>query len=63
MESLKDFSRRELKMKPEQIQIFTPTPSTISTLIYHTETDPYTGHNVFVEKDINRKKIQKKIMS
>lgn len=63
MESLKDFSRRELKMKPEQIQIFTPTPSTISTLIYHTEIDPYTGDNVFVEKDINRKKIQKKIMS
>ncbi|HSW60324.1 MAG TPA: YgiQ family radical SAM protein, partial [bacterium] len=63
MESLRDFSRRELKMKPEQIQIFTPTPSTISTLIYHTEIDPYTGKEVFVEKDINRKRIQKNIMS
>jgi uncharacterized radical SAM protein YgiQ len=63
MESLRDFSRRELKMKPEQIQIFTPTPSTISTLIYHTGIDPYTGREVFVEKDINRKRIQKKIMS
>ena len=62
MESLRDFSRRELKMKPEQIQIFTPTPSTISTLIYHTGTDPYTGHEVFVEKDINRKRIQKKVI-
>lgn len=63
MESLRDFSRRELKLRPEQVQIFTPTPSTISTLIYHTGIDPYTGREVFVEKDINRKRIQKKILS
>jgi len=63
MEALRDFSRRELKLRPEQVQIFTPTPSTISTLIYHTGIDPYTGKEVFVEKDINRKRIQKKILS
>ncbi|HPS29931.1 MAG TPA: radical SAM protein, partial [bacterium] len=63
MEALRDFSRRELKLRPEQVQIFTPTPSTISTLIYHTGIDPYTGREVFVEKDINRKRIQKKILS
>ncbi|MGI6395034.1 MAG: YgiQ family radical SAM protein [bacterium] len=63
MEKLKKFSKSELKMNPEQVQIFTPTPSTISTLIYHTGIDPYTGKNIFVEKDINRKRIQKKILS
>lgn len=63
MESLRNFARKELRMKPEQIQIFTPTPSTISTLIYHTGIDPYTGKEVFVERDINRKRIQKNVMS
>lgn len=45
MENLKKFASRELNTNPEQVQIFTPTPSTYSTLMYYTEMDPYTGKN------------------
>jgi hypothetical protein len=51
MYQLKDFANRELKMNPEQVQVFTPTPSTYSTLMYYTGVDPFTGEEIFVEKD------------
>ncbi|MBI4811820.1 MAG: DUF3362 domain-containing protein [Ignavibacteriales bacterium] len=44
----------ELCIHPEQVQIFTPTPSTYSTLMYNTETNPWAGEKLFVEKN-NRK--------
>jgi len=44
------------------VQIFTPTPSTYSTLMYYTCTDPFTGERIFVEKDPMRKKKQKGIL-
>ena len=62
MRELKKFTSKELKIKPEQVQIFTPTPSTYSTLMYWTETDPFTGEPVFVEKDNNRKNRQKQTL-
>ncbi|HUS50328.1 MAG TPA: DUF3362 domain-containing protein, partial [Candidatus Paceibacterota bacterium] len=40
-----------LKLNPEQVQIFTPTPSTYSTLMYYTERDPFTGKAIYVEKN------------
>ena len=40
MKDLKDFANSDLKLNPEQVQIFTPTPSTYSTLMYYTELDP-----------------------
>ncbi|MBN1303743.1 MAG: YgiQ family radical SAM protein [Anaerolineales bacterium] len=61
MRSLKRFTSRELKVSPEQVQIFTPTPSTYSTLMYYTEMDPFTGEPLFVEKDPQRKQQQKDI--
>ena len=33
------------------MQIFTPTPSTYSSLMYYTELDPFTRQPLFVEKD------------
>ncbi|MFH0888106.1 MAG: YgiQ family radical SAM protein [Planctomycetota bacterium] len=42
MEKLKWFIKKELMINPEQVQIFTPTPSTYSTLMYYTEMDPFT---------------------
>ena len=51
MYQLKDFANRELKMNPEQVQVFTPTPSTYSTLMYYTGVDPFSGEEIFVEKD------------
>mgnify|MGYP006944205939 CR=1 FL=1 len=43
MFALRDFAARQLKITPRQFQIFTPTPSTYSSLMYYTETDPFTG--------------------
>ncbi|MBA4323272.1 MAG: YgiQ family radical SAM protein, partial [Odoribacter sp.] len=34
---------RNIGIRPEQVQDFTPTPMTLSTLIYYTETDPFSG--------------------
>ncbi len=62
MEKLKDFTRKELHLNPEQIQIFTPTPSTYSTLMYYTEKDPFTGESIFVEKTHKGKEEQKSLV-
>jgi len=58
MDELKDFVNKELKLNPEQMQIFTPTPSTYSTLMYHTGLDPYSQEPIFVEKGLKGKKRQ-----
>ena len=60
MLSLSAFARQELHTRPEQAQIFTPTPSTWSTLMYYTEKNPFTGEPLFVEKDNGRKDEQKR---
>ncbi|MFH1258299.1 MAG: YgiQ family radical SAM protein [Elusimicrobiota bacterium] len=62
MRSLKKFVTEELKMTPEQVQVFTPSPSTYSTLMYCTETDPFTGKKIFVEKDLREKERQKEVI-
>ncbi len=60
---LKTYTSKNLRINPEQVQIFTPLPSTYSALMYYTEEDPFTGKSIFVEKDINRKKKQKDILT
>ena len=62
MEDLKSFASNKLAISPEQVQIFTPTPSTYSTLMYYTEIDPFTGEKIFVEKSLSGKKNQKDIV-
>jgi uncharacterized radical SAM protein YgiQ len=62
MRDLKAFTSRKLKINPEQVQIFTPTPSTYSTLMYYTELDPKTRQPIFVEKEPHKKERQKKIV-
>jgi uncharacterized radical SAM protein YgiQ len=62
MRELKSFAGRELKTNPRQVQIFTPLPSTYSSLMYFTEIDPVTGRNIFVEKNIAKKQRQKDIV-
>jgi len=63
MEKLKTFCSRNLKVLPRQIQIFTPTPSTYSTLMYWTGRDPFTGKPCFVEKTGSGRDKQKKVLS
>ncbi|MDD3462867.1 MAG: YgiQ family radical SAM protein [Sulfurospirillaceae bacterium] len=62
MLNLKDFATNVLRMSPEQAQVFTPTPSTYSTLMYYTELDPKTRKPLFVEKDTLKKERQKQIV-
>ena len=62
MGRLKTFVSRHLHVIPEQVQVFTPTPSTVSTLIYHTGIHPDTGEPVFCEKQIKKKEKQKQIL-
>ena len=50
---------KNLGIRPEQVQDFTPTPMTLSTLVYYTGTDPYTGKKVYVAKKPDEKKRQK----
>jgi len=62
MHDLKRFTTDELKMNPEQAQVFTPTPGTYSAVMYYTEMDPETRQKIFVEKDTARKEKQKQIV-
>ncbi len=56
---LKAFIDKELSFAPEQIQIFTPTPSTYSTLQYYTGKSNIDGSDIFVEKKNSKKAAQK----
>jgi radical SAM superfamily enzyme YgiQ (UPF0313 family) len=62
MRSLKSFAAKELKITPQQVQIFTPLPSTYSALMYFTGIDPFTGRKIYVEKNIAKKQRQKDIV-
>ena len=50
---------KSLRVRPEQVQDFTPTPMTLSTLMYYTGFDPYTGKKVYVARNIEEKRRQK----
>jgi len=62
MKQLKAFTRQKLNLNPEQVQIFTPTPSTYSSLMYYTGRNPFTGKRIFVEKDGKKRSRQKEIL-
>ncbi len=61
MRALKRFTRGKLKTNPRQVQIFTPTPSTYASLMYHTGLDPFSGKEIFVEKSFRGREAQKGI--
>jgi uncharacterized radical SAM protein YgiQ len=62
MQNLKNFSSNELKINPEQVQIYTPTPSTYSSVMYYTKKNPFTKEPIFVETDAAKKEKQKNII-
>ena len=62
MEKLRDFTRRELHVRPEQVQVFTPLPSTWSSVMYVTGRDPFTGERIYVERDKRGREHQKNIL-
>lgn len=47
---------------PDQVQDFYPTPGTLSTCMYYTERDPFTGEKIYVPKDLEEKKMQRALM-
>ena len=63
MAKLKSFAMRELKLLPRQVQVFTPSPSTYSALMYWTERDPFTGKACFVEKGAGARDKQKRTLT
>jgi len=63
MEELSRFVHRELKTNPEQVQIFTPTPSTVSTMMYHTRRDYDNTRNLKSEHSMQMKQVQKEVLT
>jgi uncharacterized radical SAM protein YgiQ len=63
MKGLNEFVKDELKINPEQVQIFTPTPSTYSSLMYNTGLNPFTLEKIHVEKEYKGKDNQKKMIT
>jgi radical SAM superfamily enzyme YgiQ (UPF0313 family) len=61
MQRLKSFLSAGLKTTPEQVQIFTPTPATISTAMYYCETD-MAGKKIFCEKNLPAMQKQKDLI-
>ncbi len=50
----------KLNLKLEQVQDFTPTPMTLSAVVYYTGLHPYTLKEVFVARNPQLKQLQKK---
>ena len=49
-------------LRVEQVQEFTPTPGTLSTCIYYTGKDPFTGETVHVPTSDLEKRLQKSLL-
>jgi uncharacterized radical SAM protein YgiQ len=50
---------RRLGLHTDQVQDLTPTPMTLSSVMFHTGLDPCTGEKLFVAKDPEAKRRQK----
>ena len=57
MMQLADETKR-MHYHPEQVQDFTPTPMTLSTTMFYTGINPYTGEQVYVARTPEQKKQQ-----
>jgi radical SAM superfamily enzyme YgiQ (UPF0313 family) len=49
---------KNLNYHLEQVQDFTPTPMTLSSVIFYTGINPYTKEKVFCETNIQKKREQ-----
>lgn len=62
MRRLSGYCSGELHIVPEQVQVFTPTPSTLSTAMFVSGTD-LNGKAVRVERSIQKRQRQKEIVT
>lgn len=53
---------KSLKIRPEQVQDFYPTPGTISTCMFFTGLDPYTMEPVYVPRSPEEKAMQRALL-
>jgi uncharacterized radical SAM protein YgiQ len=58
---LSQFLKSE-NVRPQQVQDFYPTPGTISTCMFYTGINPYTGKDVFVPKSPHEKAMQRALL-
>jgi uncharacterized radical SAM protein YgiQ len=63
MQALRAYAEHTLHLIPEQVQIFTPSPSTWATLMYYTGIDPFSGAPIFVERRLRAKIAQKAVLT
>lgn len=50
------------RLQVEQVQDFTPTPGSLSTCIYHTGRDPYSGKEIHIPRSPQEKRLQKALL-
>lgn len=53
---------KSLRIRPEQVQDFYPTPGTISTCMFYTGLDPYTMEEVYVPRTAEEKGMQRALL-
>lgn len=53
---------KEMGYTPEQVQDFYPTPGSLSTTIYYTGINPFTGENVYIPKTQEEKNMQRALL-
>ncbi|PNX45946.1 MAG: hypothetical protein BV459_07435, partial [Thermoplasmata archaeon M11B2D] len=59
---LRDMIKKKHLENIEQFQVFTPTPMTLSSCMYWTGLNPFTGEKIDVVSDFHTKKKLKRIM-
>lgn len=50
------------RIAPQQIQDFIPVPMTLSTCMYYTQSNPFTGKKVYVAKTFRERKMQRALI-
>jgi uncharacterized radical SAM protein YgiQ len=63
MRQLKKFARSKLFLAPEQVQVFTPTPSTWSTAMYYTGINPASNKIIPVARTFRERQTQKEYLT
>ena len=53
---------RGRKMRPQQVQDFTPLPSTVAGCMYYTGTHPLTGEEVYVAESVQERKMHRALI-
>lgn len=53
---------KEMGYTPEQVQDFYPTPGSLSTTMYYTEQNPFTGEKIYVAKNQREKNMQRALL-